>query len=716
MKIINFIVLLFGISLFPHYSNGQKDEILVTDLLKIKTATGIQISPDKQWVLFQQNGIRPNAEKQVEFDNFNQLMLYSLKDKSLKAISNDNKPVSTASFSPDGKYISFIRTNESKTQLYLLDLKGGEPFPIGNSAYAPTTYNWSENGKEIYFSSSISIHHLVNDSLLNARKELPNWNFEKSGIHTNEFLKKSTNKPNPNGSINEIRAYLAQNELDKKAKVFNKLNFQEETSTNSDLKTNVLFKISLDNNQHSELISPLFDNWLDYQVSNDLSKIYAIRIKLKDIHPDKIQETEIVEYDLKTKNSAIIRSKQGYRFSNLLLSPNEKQLVFSMNNIGVVQNASYYVLNLDKIGVEKSIPIDRVVTQMQFNEESSKLYFTIQDHGGATLHSFQLDNGELKSIRNDISEGILGFDEKDGLFVYAKTKISNPFELYTWDGSNEEQITKLNSEWLRDKFISIPEKHTFKNEKGLEIDYWIMKPKGFEINKKFPLLVEIHGGPTAMWGTGELSMWHEFQYFASKGYGVVYSNPRGSGGYGTTFMAANVKDWGKGPMNDVMKALDFTINQGWVDTTKLAVTGGSYAGYLVAYMIGHTNRFKVGCAQRGVYELSTFFGEGNAWRLVPNYFGSYPWNKETKQLLDKESPLSYVKNIHTPLIIFHGENDLRTGVIQSEMLYKSLKVLDREVEYVRHPGASHEITRSGNNRQRIDQMLRTYEFFSRYIP
>jgi len=115
-----------------------------------------------------------------------------------------------------------------------------------------------------------------------------------------------------------------------------------------------------------------------------------------------------------------------------------------------------------------------------------------------------------------------------------------------------------------------------------------------------------------------------------------------------------------------------------------------------------------------VYDLRTFFGEGNAWRLVPNYFGGYPWQPEVLQTLERESPISYVDKITTPYIIFHGESDLRTGVIQSEQLYKSLKVLDRPVEYVRHPGATHEITRSGNNRQRMDQLLRTWEFFERY--
>jgi dipeptidyl aminopeptidase/acylaminoacyl peptidase len=129
--------------------------------------------------------------------------------------------------------------------------------------------------------------------------------------------------------------------------------------------------------------------------------------------------------------------------------------------------------------------------------------------------------------------------------------------------------------------------------------------------------------------------------------------------------------------------------------------------------VGHDNRFKAAFAQRGVYDLTTFMGEANAWRLVPNYF-AYPWDADAK-VLDANSPYSFVQNIKTPLLIKHGENDLRTGVAQSEMMYKSLKILDRPVEYVRMPGATHELSRTGNVRQRIDRLLRIYEFFERYV-
>jgi dipeptidyl aminopeptidase/acylaminoacyl peptidase len=242
-----------------------------------------------------------------------------------------------------------------------------------------------------------------------------------------------------------------------------------------------------------------------------------------------------------------------------------------------------------------------------------------------------------------------------------------------------------------------------------------MKPSAYQAGQKYPVVLDIHGGPTAMWGPGEASMWHEFQYFASQGYGVVYSNPRGSGGYGQQFLRANIRDWGTGPSSDVLTALDKTVAEGWADPKKLTITGGSYAGYLVAWIISHDHRFQAACSQRGVYDLATFFGEGNAWRLVPNYFGGYPWQPAVRSVLTRESPITYVENITTPYILFHGENDRRTGFVQGEMMYRSLKVLGRPVEYVRHPGGTHELTRSGDNRQRIDQMLRTYEFFERYL-
>ena len=362
-----------------------------------------------------------------------------------------------------------------------------------------------------------------------------------------------------------------------------------------------------------------------------------------------------------------------------------------------------------------TIPFDRSAGNLTWTKDDKYLYFTAQSNGGALLYRLQIANKKIETL-SGFESGITSYDLAGNKLVFSKTEVANPSELFMAD-ANFKNIHKVSgfNDWVKTKKLSFPEKKTFTNDQGMTVEYWIMKPANYQAGKKYPLLLEIHGGPSAMWGPGEASMWHEYQYFCSKGYGVVYSNPRGSGGYGLNFLRANINDWGKGPSSDVLTALDKTVAEGWADTSKLMITGGSYAGYLTAWIISHDNRFKAACSQRGVYDLLTFFGEGNAWRLVPLYFGGYPWEPKIKEILVRESPINYVQNIITPYIIFHGGNDRRTGFVQAEMMFRSLKVLNRPVEFVVHPGATHEITRSGDNRQRIDQLLRTYEFFERWI-
>ena len=690
-------LLLFAFSVL---GQSPKEKIQVTDLLKIKTAGKPLVSPKGNQFIYTVTSIVDDPDKKNDFVYQTHLYLGNLLTGESRALTSGKYSIASPVWSPDGSKIAFTRDMGAKSQVFVLDLAGGEPLAITSVPFAASNPIWSADGKGIYFQSSFTLNEFLVDSVYNKKGMIPSWTMEKpmlSGIYRKA-------KANPNGSIEEVRAYLAQNEVDKKAKVINRLNFQEEASTTSELPLPALFKTTLTGKL--ELVNNPIQRWSDFEISSQ--GIFAIVPADSIAHPDKVLDSYI------GLNNKIVYQKKGYKMSNLTLSPSEKWLAFQEATSTGVQNASLNVISVSQPAKSIKIPFDRVITQVKWSSDESKLYFTAQDQGGAPMYSYDLNSKELKQITS-YTEGVLGFDITSTGFVYAKTGIDNPSEIYLQSAAGEKRFTSLNVDWLASKEIVKPTKHTFTNAKGLKVDYWVMKPVNYVAGQKYPLVLEIHGGPSAMWGTGEASMWHEFQYYAAKGMGIVYANPRGSGGYGSDFLAANVKDWGAGPTSDVMKALDLTIAEGWADTTQLAVTGGSYAGYLVAWIVGHTNRFRVACAQRGVYELTTFMGEGNAWRLVPNYFGGYPWEKTTKAILDRESPYSYVQNIKTPLIIFHGENDLRTGVIQSEMLYKSLKILGREVEYVRHPGGTHELTRSGNNRQRIDQMLRTFEFFARYL-
>jgi dipeptidyl aminopeptidase/acylaminoacyl peptidase len=434
-------------------------------------------------------------------------------------------------------------------------------------------------------------------------------------------------------------------------------------------------------------------------------------------HPDRSLESAIFLGDINAGSLKMLLGAEGKAYNTAKLSPSGKWLAFLYGSTAFVDVPALGIMPLN--GTAKdiiTIPFDRSKGALTWSSDEKYLYFTAQSNGAVPLYRVNISNKQVETL-TDANSGISSFDLRQNKLVFVKTEVADPFDLYTADatGKNITRISSFNYDWVKNKQLSIPEKRSFVNEKGLTVEYWIMKPANFEAGKKYPAILDIHGGPTAMWGPGESSMWHEFQYYCAKGYVVVYSNPRGSGGYGANFLRANINDWGTGPASDVLTALDKSVAEGFIDSSKMAVTGGSYAGYLVAWLISHDQRFKAACSQRGVYDLETFFGEGNAWRLVPNYFGGYPWEAAAKPVLERESPINYVQNIHTPYIIFHGENDLRTGVIQGEMLYRSLKVLGRTVEYVRHPGGTHELTRSGNNRQRIDQMLRTIEFFDRFI-
>jgi dipeptidyl aminopeptidase/acylaminoacyl peptidase len=692
--------LLLTLLTFSLFAQSPKEKIQVTDLLKIKTAGKPILSPKGNQFIYTVTSIVDDSEKKNDFVYQTHLYLGNLQTGESRALTSGKNSISSPTWSPDGSKIAFSRDMGAKSQVYVLDLAGGEPQSITNLPFGVSNPVWSTSGQEIYFQSSFTVSQFLMDSVYNKKGLVPSWTLEKPML--NGISKKS--KANPNGSIDEVRAYLTQNEVDKKAKVINRLNFQEESTTTSEISLPAYFKTNLSGK--TVLLNNPFTRWSDVEMASN--GMFAVIPADSLAHPDKVLDSYI------GLGSNVIYQKVGHRMSNLSLSPSEKWLAFQETKSTGVQNGSLQIISVSNPGSIIKVPLDRVITQVKWSSDETKLYFTAQNQGGAPLYSFDIATKQVKQI-TDNSSGILGFDVTNSGFIYAKTSIENPSEIYQQMADSVRTFTSLNSGWLALKSIVRPTKHTFTNSKGLKVDYWVMKPTDFEAGKKYPVVLEIHGGPSAMWGTGEASMWHEFQYYAAKGMGVVYANPRGSGGYGSEFLAANVKDWGAGPTADVMKALDLTIAEGWADTTQLAVTGGSYAGYLVTWIVGHTNRFKVACSQRGVYELSTFMGEGNAWRLVPNYFGGYPWEKATKAILERESPYTYVQNIKTPLLIFHGENDLRTGVIQSEMLYKSLKVLGRDVEYVRHPGGTHELTRSGNNRQRIDQMLRTYEFFGRYL-
>lgn len=685
-------------------------------MLKIKTPGSVTLTNDGSLAVFVLQTIEPEDSNRLDYKYVNQLYIVPT-DGSRKpyALTTAKEGASQPAWSADGKKLLFVRSVSGKPQVFLLSMSGGEAQQLTKSKYGASNPKWSPDGKRILFSSAISLQDYLKDSLLNQTRSLPAWPTEKPGIEAKDYRDAAKAKPDPEGNLAEIRSYLMKNEADKKALVMNKLNFQSETNLSSDISFNRFFVMGADGGNLKAITSGFFRLGGADFTPDGKQIIFSGDVDSLE-HPDRSQENQVYIADVDGKNLRLILGEKGKSFSGATVSPSGKWMIYLESTTSFVSIPRLMLMpfgSSSKQAIE--IPYDRDKSNLRWSSDEKYLYFTSNSNGGVILNRLDLATRKIERL-SGFDEGISSYDLAGGKLVYSKNSASFPTEVFVADAGlkNEMQISSFN-DWVNNRQLSLPQKFSFKNEKGLEVEYWVMKPVNYVAGKKFPLLLEIHGGPSAMWGPGERSMWHEFQYFAGKGYGVVYSNPRGSGGYGLDFLRANVNDWGAGPASDVLTALDKTVALGWADTSKLLITGGSYAGYLTAWIIAHDHRFAAACSQRGVYDLATFFGEGNAWRLVPNYFGGYPWEPKVRETLFRESPINYVQNITTPYIIFHGANDRRTGFVQAEMMYRSLKVLNRPVEFVVHPSASHEITRSGDNRQRMDQMLRTYEFFQRWI-
>lgn len=710
-----YLLILTGFFFASSFAQNGKDPIKLTDLLKIKTVGNITATADGSRSAFTVTSIEPDEKSSKDYKYITQLYTVDAGSSSPTQITFSKEGSSQPAWSPDGKTLAFVRSADGKSQIFILPMNGGEAWQLTKSGYGGFAPKWSPDGKRIVYGSSISLKDLLKDSILNPSHSYPLWPSEKPGVSYAEMSKAVKAKALPDGSMEEIRAYLLADEADGKATVLNKLNFQDESNVSGAQSFTRFFITDVAPSANPVALTKGFFRFGSIDFFPDGKKLLLSADIDSLQNPDRSLESEIYTAGVDGSNLQLVLGKEGMNYSGAKLSPSGKWMAYQYGTVDGDSSSLAIIPIGAKEASSITMPFDRSKGAVTWSADEKYLYLTAQSNGGVPLYRVTIATKNAEPL-SDYNSGVTSFALLKDKIIFSKTEVQDPSEIYIADAGmkNIKALSSFN-DWVKDKAISLPQKKTVVNNKGATIEYWVMKPMNYEQGKKYPLLLEIHGGPTAIWGPGETSMWHEFQYFCSKGYGVVYSNPRGSGGYGDAFVKANVNDWGAGPSSDVLTALDKTVAEGWADTSKLLVTGGSYAGYLVAWIIAHDHRFKAACSQRGVYDLATFFGEGNAWRLVPRYFGGYPWEPKTKEALKRESPINYVQNITTPYIIFHGDNDRRTGFVQGEMMYRSLKVLGRPVEYVRHPGATHELTRSGDNRQRMDQMLRTFEFFERWI-
>src|SRR5699024_4443848 len=240
-----------------------------------------------------------------------------------------------------------------------------------------------------------------------------------------------------------------------------------------------------------------------------------------------------------------------------------------------------------------------------WSDDEQHLYFLGTDYGATGLYQTDL-NGELNVLYKDNSH-VFGFSHHDGAVIPGISTPVNPGNFYHMNSKGQlNRLTDANRELLNNIELSEPESLTFKADDGWEIQGWLLRPIGFESDKKYPFILEVHGGPHAMYGQ---TFFHELQLLAAQGYVVLYTNPRGSHGYGQTFVDACREDYGGKDYSDLMRAVDYVLDQyDFIDQERLGVTGGSYGGFMTNWIVGHTNRFKAAVTQRCISNWLSFYG------------------------------------------------------------------------------------------------------------
>ena len=350
----------------------------------------------------------------------------------------------------------------------------------------------------------------------------------------------------------------------------------------------------------------------------------------------------------------------------------------------------------------------RHAVRLVWSPAGDRVFFLASGAGVVELFSVDLD-GRLRTELASDRRAIYSFDVRSDRVVVCASDPTNPGEVAVVEGGRERRLTDANP-WLRDRFVAVPERREFVADDGLRVEGWLIRPADHDPSRKSPLVLEIHGGPHAQYGWTFL---HEFQVLAGMGFLVLFVNPRGSDGYGEAFKRAAARDWGGADYRDLISALDQLVGTGLVDEARLGVAGGSYGGYMTNWMVGQSDRFAAAVAMRSICNLVSDYATHDIVPWAVEELGPPPW--ETVDELWRRSPIRYADRIRTPLLLLHSEMDLRCPISQAEELFGALRLLGREVELVRFPGESHDLSRSGRPDRRVERLRRIAGWFERHL-
>lgn len=656
-----------------------KRPITAEDLCKFKFVGDPQLSPNKDKVAYVLTHVDKEKDGYYSF-----IYITDLNGEGRQFTSHYSKDSlvkdTAPKWSPDGTTLAFRSNRTGKNQVWLLHIDGGEAIQLTDVKQGIGDFTWSQNGKQL----ALTINGEMKLSNEEEKKE------EKSDV---KVITRLRYKGDGAGIYNDDRMHVYL--------------FEVETKTYT--------KITEGEHDFSK---PRF--------TQDGKSLLYIGTKAEDKEWGYLPA--IWKFDLASKEEILFYQGNGYIMAPSL-SPDGKWLAVaghargerSQGNANVLlisvetgeftnltEDFDYTVGNL--VGVDAKY--DTAEQRLIWDSASTNIYFNATVGGDCQLFRVNLDGAVSPALSPAVSV-VTSFEiVSDDQAVLVMATPHSTGDLVTQDLHDMNKVSKLtdwNQEFYTEVFLSTPENFQYKSTDDKEIEGWILKPFGFEEGKTYPMILQIHGGPATAYGNG---LHHEMQLMASKGYVVLYTNPRGSHGYGHDFVNAVIGDYGGMDYVDIMAGLDYALeNFNYIDQDQLFVTGGSYGGYMTNVIVTRTDRFKAAVTQRSICNWHSFYGTSDIGFFFTEWQHGHAdlWDDAIKLL--EVSPLHHARNVKTPTLILHSEQDLRCPMEQAEQWYVALKRLGVETKLVRFPDENHELSRSGKPKHRLERLQHLIGWF-----
>jgi dipeptidyl aminopeptidase/acylaminoacyl peptidase len=591
-----------------------------------------------------------------------------------RRLSAEGFSSSSPRWSPDGKTLAILSARSSdlpagetpKSQIYLLSIAGGgEAIALTKVKNGVQSYQWSPEGSRIVVVSTSG---------------------PMDGVATAD--RKS-----------DVRHYTH-------------IQYKFNDSGWFDDKRRHLWVVSVPGGEAKQITEGQDWNDTDPQWSPDGTRIAFVSDRTGKAYDDS-HNTDV--WVIPATGGALTKiSDHAFEDENPRWSPDGKQILFT-GQTAVHQFAKLYIAD-SAGGAASQLAVkdfDNIAGELRWPATGSVL-FAAGVKGETQIFRADLAARTFAAVTSG-PRGIHAFDvnESAGKMAYLANDFQHLDDLYisNLDGSGERQLTHVNSELWAQLEIQPVERLAYKSTDGWPIDGFFVKPLGWQAGKKYPMVLVIHGGPEGMFG---VDWYHEFQVYAAKGWAVFFCNPRGSTGYGEKFERGEINNWGGMDYQDIMAGVDAALRQyPWVDANDLGVTGGSYGGYMTNWIVSHTNRFKAAVTLRSVSNFISDEGTRDGSYGHEDYFKGILFD-DFDQYWDA-SPLKYARNVRTPTLILHSDNDFRVPIEQGEQWFRALQHYGVPSELVLFPRENHNLTRTGEPKHLVESLSWQLYWFERYL-